>query len=297
MKFGSVENPGELDLSLPQDHPDTYKVLDNSNSKELDIYVGCAKWNKKDLKGFYPRGTKDELEYYAKQFNSIELNATHYRIFGEDIVSGWREKTGDNFKFFPKVVNSISHFKRLKGVEALVEEYTLPIQAFEEKLGMIFLQLRDDFKPKDFDRVERFLEIWPGELPLGIEMRHTDWYNDQTVADRAYELFKKHNVANIITDTAGRRDLLHMRLTTPTAFVRYVGANHETDYSRLDEWVDRIKIWKDLGLENLYFFVHQNIEKESPLLSAYFIKKLNKEFDLSMKVPNGNTDKQLSMDV
>lgn len=286
MKFGSVDNPGELDLSLPEDHPDTYKVLENSNSKELDIYVGCAKWNKKDLKGFYPRGTKDELEYYAKQFNSIELNATHYRIFGEDIVSGWREKTGDNFKFFPKVVNSISHYKRLKDVESVLEEYTLPIRAFEEKLGMIFLQLRDDFKPKDFDRVERFLEIWPQDLPLGIEMRHTDWYNDQTVADRTYELFKKHNVANIITDTAGRRDLLHMRLTTHTAFVRYVGANHETDYSRLDEWVDRIKIWKDLGLENLYFFVHQNVEKESPLLSAYFIEKLNKAIGTDLNPPN-----------
>jgi uncharacterized protein YecE (DUF72 family) len=287
MKFGSVDDPGNSDLSLPQDHPDTYKVLESNKQGQLEgIYVGCAKWNKKDLKGFYPRGTKDELTYYAKQFNSIELNATHYRIFGEDVVSGWREKTGDNFKFFPKVVNSISHFKRLKGVEALVEEYTLPIRAFEEKLGMIFLQLRDDFKPKDFERVERFLEIWPKDLPLAIELRHTDWYNDETVAARTYKLFEEHNVSNIITDTAGRRDLLHMRLTTPDAFIRYVGANHETDYSRLDEWVERLKIWKDHGLRNLYFFVHQNVEKESPLLSAYFIEKLNKALGTDLDLPN-----------
>ncbi len=184
------------------------------------------------------------------------------------------------------MVNSISHFKRLKGVEALVEEYTLPIRAFEEKLGMIFLQLRDDFKPKDFDRVERFLEIWPKDLPLAIELRHTDWYNDETVATRTYQLFEEHNVSNIITDTAGRRDLLHMRLTTPDAFIRYVGANHETDYSRLDEWVDRLKIWKDHGLRNLYFFVHQNVEKESPLLSAYFIEKLNKALGTDLDLPN-----------
>ena len=117
-------------------------------------------------------------------------------------------------------------------------------------------------------------------------MRHTDWYNEQAVADRTYELFKKHNIANIITDTAGRRDLLHMRLTTPTAFVRYVGANHETDYTRLDEWVDRIKIWKDHGLENLYFFVHQNVEKESPLLSAYFIEKLNVKLGTKLSPPS-----------
>jgi len=121
---------------------------------------------------------------------------------------------------------------------------------------------------------------------LAIELRHTDWYNDETVAARTYQLFEEHNVSNIITDTAGRRDLLHMRLTTPDAFIRYVGANHETDYSRLDEWVDRLKIWKDHGLRNLYFFVHQNVEKESPLLSAYFIEKLNIALGTDLDLPN-----------
>jgi len=79
--------------------------------------------------------------------------------------------------------------------------------------------------------------------------------------------------------------MLHMHLTGPTAFVRYVGANHPSDYSRLDDWVGRIKQWREQGLESLHFFVHQNVEKESPLLSAYFIEKLNKTFDLDLKVP------------
>ncbi len=291
MKFGSVDDPSNIDFTLPEDHPDTYSILEQNSGEAFEnVYVGCAKWNKKDLKGFYPRGTKDELKYYATQFNSIELNATHYRIFGEDVVSGWVEKTGDDFRFFPKVVNSISHYKRLKDVESVLEEYILPIRAFEQKLGMIFLQLRDDFKPKDFDRVERFLEIWPQDLPLAIELRHTDWFNDRVVANRTYQLFEKYNVANIITDTAGRRDLLHMRLTSPTAFVRYVGANHESDYTRLDDWIERLKIWREHGLQNLYFFVHQNLEKESPLLAAYFIKKLNDEFGTDLTIPNGNPE-------
>ncbi|MBO6524680.1 MAG: DUF72 domain-containing protein [Balneolaceae bacterium] len=286
MKFGSVANPENIDFTLPSDHPDTLKILNLGNPENFEAFVGCAKWNKKDLKGFYPRGTKDELEYYAKQFNSIELNATHYRIFGADVVEGWKNKTGDEFRFFPKVVNSISHYKRLKGVEALIEEYTLPIRSFDEKLGMIFLQLRDDFKPKDLDRIHRFLEVWPNDLPLAIELRHTDWFNHEAVANQIYKLFEENNVANIITDTAGRRDLLHMRLTTPVAFIRYVGANHESDYPRLDEWVERLKSWKKQGLEKLYFFVHQNIEKESPLLSAHFIKLLNKELGTNLKIPN-----------
>ena len=76
-----------------------------------------------------------------------------------------------------------------------------------------------------------------------------------------------------------------MRLTTPRAFVRWVGANHESDRTRLDEWVERIANWKDQGLAELDFFVHQNIEKESPLLSAYFIEKLNKRIGSNMAVP------------
>jgi uncharacterized protein YecE (DUF72 family) len=292
MKFGSVSNPGDIDFTLPQDHPDTLKVLAGSGSKAFDAYVGCAKWNRKDLKGFYPRGTKDELEYYAKQFNSIELNATHYRIFGADVVEGWRDKTPADFKFFPKVVNSISHYKRLKGVESLIDQYTIPIRSFDDKLGMIFLQLRDDFKPKDMDRIQRFLEVWPKDLPLAIELRHTDWFNDEAVSSQIYQLMEEHNVANIITDTAGRRDLLHMRLTTPVAFIRYVGANHASDYPRLNEWVTRLKIWKEQGLEKLYFFVHQNIEKESPLLSAHFINLINKELGTNLKIPNAGSAQQ-----
>ena len=69
MKFGKVENPDSVDFSLPNDHPDTQRIFEqNDQSKPLNVYVGCAKWNKQDLKNFYPRGTKDELPYYATQF-------------------------------------------------------------------------------------------------------------------------------------------------------------------------------------------------------------------------------------
>jgi len=163
----------------------------------------------------------------------------------------------------------------------------------KEKLGTIFLQLHSNFAPKSFDRVERFVSKWPKELPLSIEFRHTDWFNDEIVANELYDLLEKNNIANIITDTAGRRDLLHMRLTNKEAFVRYVGANHESDYTRLDDWSNRLKSWKNQGIENIHFFVHQNIEKESPLLSKYFIQALNKELDIDIQLPNHASDTTL----
>lgn len=286
MKFGQVDNPEEVDFTLPEDHPDTRRVLNAHKSNEpFQVYVGCAKWNRQDLKGFYPRGTKDELTYYSTQFNSIELNATFYGAPDAQQVNTWKEKTPEGFKFFPKLPNTISHYRRLINVEDPVESFCDAISHFEEKLGMVFLQMHDNFKSKDFDRVEKFVETFPKGIPLAIEVRNTDWFNDKDASERLYDLLEKNGIANIVVDTAGRRDMLHMRLTSPVAFIRYVGANHESDYTRLDDWLERIIKWRNEGLQSLYFFVHQNVEKESPLLSAYFIDKLNKHFDLDLKVP------------
>ena len=98
MKFGSVTNPELIDFTLPVDHADTAKVLKTLGTKgKPNIYVGCAKWNRTDLKGFYPRGTKDELTYYATQFNSIELNASFYNFYSTEQFENWSNKTPADF--------------------------------------------------------------------------------------------------------------------------------------------------------------------------------------------------------
>lgn len=288
MKFGSVENPENIDFTLPEDHPDTGRVLKKASKKkekEFHVYVGCAKWNKQDLKNFYPKGTKDELQYYSSQFNCIELNATFYHAYGSAQFDTWRKKTPEGFRFFPKIPQTISHLKRLNNVSVLTKEFCHSVSSFHEKLGMVFLQLHDNFKPKDFNQLEKFITEFPKEIPLAAELRNTEWFNNKAEADRVCDLFEKYDVTNILVDTAGRRDLLHMRLTTPVAFVRYVGANHTSDYSRLDNWIKRISQWKKEGLHELYFFVHQNQEVESPLISADFIKKINPLLGLNLQVP------------
>ena len=291
MKFGQVADPSQIDFTLPKDHPQTKFIL-NQNKKSLEnISIGCAKWNKTDLKGFYPKGTKDELTYYATQFNSIELNATFYGMPTAEQVQTWKEKTPKDFKFFPKITNTVSHFRRLLNVTDVVTQFASAVLNFDEKLGMVFLQLHDNFKPKDYERLEKFVQDWPKEVPLAIELRNTEWFTNEEVFNTVCELFEMNNITNIIVDTAGRRDMLHMRLTTSDAFIRYVGANAESDYARLDDWLEKIKIWKKEGLQNLYFFVHQNVEKASPLLSAYFIEKVNKEFGTNIHIPTMASEK------
>ncbi|WP_298485785.1 DUF72 domain-containing protein [uncultured Maribacter sp.] len=287
MKFGKVEQPELIDFTLPKDHSGTNLVLSKSEKKvPTSIYVGCAKWNKQDLKNFYPRGTKEELAYYASQFNSIELNATFYRIFPAEQYKKWYDKTPENFKFFPKIVQNVSHLRRLNDqAYPILEEYLNVTSNLKDKLGTMFLQLHTNFGPKNWDRVVRFIEYWPKEFPLSIEFRHTDWFNDAAVANELYSLLEENNISNTLVDTAGRRDLMHMRLTKDEAFIRYVGANHKSDYTRLDEWITRLIKWKEQGLNNIHFFIHQNLELESPLLSAYFITELNKRMGSNLIIP------------
>lgn len=290
MQFGKVSQVEGIDIALPKDHLDTSKFF-KPKYQDTAFSIGCAKWNKQDLKGFYPKGTTDELKYYATQFNAIELNATFYRIFPEEQFKKWYNKTPADFKFYPKLVQNISHFSRLKdNSQPYIDHFLTNVLALKEKLGMLFLQMPNNFDPKNFIYLKQFVEKWPKEIPLAIELRHTDWFNDEQIANEVYALFENYNITNIITDTAGRRDLLHMRLTTPKTFIRWVGANHPSDYERLDAWVKRIKFWKENGIEEINFFVHQNLELESPLLSQYFIKQLNQELDTNLSIPKTQMD-------
>lgn len=286
MKFGRVNNPEQIDFKLPEDHPDTARVLSSyKGNSSPTFFVGCAKWNRKDLKNFYPEGVSDELEYYGSQFNAIECNATYYKIYDREQIKDWYNRVPEGFCFFPKVNRYISHLKWLSDIEQVTMDFCDSIIHFEEKLGTTFLQLRDKFAPKFFDRVVNFVELWPDELPLAIEFRHPDWYNDSSVSEELFELLEENSVAPVLVDTAGRRDLMHMRLTNSEVFVRYVGANHSSDYTRIEEWVPRLKKWTDQGLQKVHFFVHQNKEVESPQLSAHFIKEVNNQFGSQLSVP------------
>lgn len=293
MIFGKVDNPEHIDFTLPNDNKFTSSVFKQSYIGKTTFHIGCAKWNKQELKGFYPRGTKDELTYYSNQFNSIELNATYYKLYPTEQYQKWYSKTPSSFKFYPKIPQEVSHYYQLhKDSSIVLENYLNSVISLQDKLGSIFLQMHENFSPESFNDLKSFVERWPKDIPLAIELRQTDWFNDVSIANQLYDLYLENNISNIITDTAGRRDLIHMALTSPNIFIRFVGANHPSDFDRLDEWVERIENWYKKGIESISFFIHQNIEIESVLLSSYFIKKLNKKLNLDLKVPTTLLDIQ-----
>ncbi|MEW6469910.1 MAG: DUF72 domain-containing protein [Bacteroidota bacterium] len=296
MEFGKVA-PSELrkiDFTLPPDKKGTSAVLKKSKSRPK-VYVGCAKWGRKDWIGkIYPKGTKesDFLEHYARHFSAIELNALFYRIFDRTVIEKWAQKTAPGFKFCPKFNGAITHQKRLKNAREITNTYLGSIHSFGSKLGPCFIQLSDNFPPKNIGDIDDYLGSLPEDLEVFVEVRHPDWFAPDTLEELAGVL-EKHKAGFVITDASGRRDCVHMRLTTPKAFIRFVGNGlHATDYTRVDDWVDRIRSWMKKGIDEVYFFMHQHEELHSPELCKYTIQQLNSKCGTKIPEPQFVTNKE-----
>ncbi|WP_417371881.1 DUF72 domain-containing protein [Gelidibacter japonicus] len=257
MKFGKVANPETIDFSLPKDFTVNGTVLSGKKKDNIQISIGYPKWNKQQLSGFYPKKVKDELTYYATQLNAIELNATYYRNYSPEQYQKWADKVPDDFRFYPKISQSISRYRKLIDVDDRVEYLAEGLGKLGDKLGMAFLQMDNFFSPDYFKNLEKFIVKWPKQYPLAVELRHKDWFNSKQINDEVYHLFKENKVTHVLTDTHERRDILHMKLTTPHAFIRFVDAEHALDYERLDDWVRQLKIWINNGLEGVHFFIHR----------------------------------------
>ena len=290
MKFGHVETNelDKLDLSLPKDPVDNSKVLGGKKTKHPKVYIGCGKWGRDEWVGMiYPKGTKsgDYLKNYINHFNSIELNGTFYQTRKGNIES-WASLPDGDFKFCPKFSRRISHIKRLKTDDDSKSWYIDSISAFGETLGLPFLQMPDNFAPKYLDRLKEFVETPPNNLPYALELRHEEWFSDKEVQEELFPFLQKNNITLVITDTAGRRDCIHQRLTTKQIFVRFNGYDlHPSDYQRLDDWVERLSDWFDQGLEEAYFFMHQKDERNTIMCADYMVKKMNEKLGLSLRAP------------
>ncbi len=293
MEFGHVDSEtlSKINFTLPPDDLNTIRVLQQKkiSNQKTKVFVGCAKWGRKDWIGkLYPSKTKevDFLNHYAKHFNCIELNATFYKMPTQKQIETWKNKVGKDFKFCPKFVDQITHLRKLKNVRELTDQFLEAIYAFKENLGPIFLMPHPQMGLKTLDTIEAFIESLPKDINLFVELRHPEWFANPEAFETAFNLFEKLKAGLVITDSSGRRDCVHMRLTTSEAFIRFVGNGlHSTDYTRIDDWVNRIKKWMEEGINIIYFFMLQHEELHSPELSLYLIQQLNKHCGTTIQEP------------
>lgn len=289
MEFGALtlQELEKLSFELPQDPQGNAGVLKNLEPKNQTVYVGCAKWGRPEWVGkIYPKGTKEKdfLEEYAKHYNSIELNATSYKFPTPAQIEGWVSKVQrPDFKFSPKVHQSLSFTKTSEKKPRQTVDFINNIRSFGKMLGPVFITISTSFKQQDWPEFADWLKTLPKDITFFIEIRDPKFFADLEFQKIVFEELRKIGIGIVITDTAGRQDVLHMHLTIPKAFIRFVGNSlHPSDYPRIDHWVTRIKKWLDQGIEDVYFFMHMHDEGKSPELSQYVIEQLNKKCELQL---------------
>lgn len=249
---------------------------------EPKLYVGLPKWNDEHWKGrFYPKVVKNEetLTYYARAFDSIELNSTHYQIPSEEQVKKWAERVdNENFQFCPKFSKLISHQGAVK-VETksiLTDSFIKSISAFGNKLGPSFLQLSDHSTSRSHSHtLMTYLKYLPTDLALFLELRHASWFETtETINSFAKEL-NQLGKGWVITDTPGRRDAAHMQLSIPKAFVRFVCMGETgIDLFRIQQWKNQLQEWYNKGLESCHFFLHIRNKQETIEFAKYIQSEL-----------------------
>jgi uncharacterized protein YecE (DUF72 family) len=278
MKFGQVPDPTTVEFQLPVEplanaaRLDRYRVGDGQRS---DIYLGATGWSMKEWVGkWYPDGTRpgEFLDHYGKQFNSIELNTTHYRIPPNERVREWYERVPADFRYCPKLPKQISHVNDLGLGRDALPEFIAALDGFREKLGCAFIQLPPYFGSDRSEVLARFLDRWPRLLPLAVEVRHESWFADPFATENLMDLLARNGAAAVISDVAGRRDVLHGYITAPRTVVRFVGNGLiESDYQRLRAWAEKLREWT---LPEVYFFPHEPENVLAPDATAWFANLL-----------------------
>ena len=290
MDFGKTHNLDAVNFTLPPGPPFNATIWDAVEpTPKPQVFIGGPVWANKDYVGkVYPSNAKerDFLHHYTRQFNTIELNLTHYQIPTSGMIDKWRAEATGGFTYCPKFPQIISHERQLVATEGLTEEFVNAVLGLEEHLGMTFLQLPPSFGPEKWPILEAYLKSLPDELDVAVEFRHPDWFRPATgmpTLERLHAL-RRHTV---ITDVAGRRDVLHMGLSSPVLTLRFIAnEGHPTDYTRTDAWVQRLKTWFEKGLQTAYLFVHGGGDNDTaPELILYWTRELNRHCGLNLREP------------
>ncbi len=288
MEFGKLNNIDNIKFDLPQDdYRNSHLKHSHDASLPLKLYIGTTSWSCKQWLGYvYPKKAQatNFVRLYSEQFNSIELNTTYYGTPQIDKVIRWQSQVLKDFMFCPKLPKTISHQKNLINCREDLKDFCLSIKNFKPNLGTSFLQLPPQFGFDELPKLQAFLSLVPKNMKLSIEFRHSSWFEQGHLKEKVYQLLYNKNQAAVITDVAGRRDILHSSLTCPYAFIRFVGNElHPSDEKRLEDWLIRIKTWQNLGLKEIYFFVHQPEDILSPELISRFLPRWREELNIEIR--------------
>jgi len=209
-----------------------------------EIHIGTSGYSYKHWQGsFYPEDLPEAewLRYYAKRFNSLELNVTYYRLPTKEMYESWLEDTPPEFTFSLKGSRYITHTKRLHGIENALSAFIEGAQGLKTKARVILWQFAPNFS-KDGSRLDRFLTLLD-TLPFdqAFEFRHPSWFEPDI-----FELLSAHNASLVIADSP---DYPKTEIVTADfAYLRFHGGQelYGSNYTpkELSRWAENISALK-----------------------------------------------------
>jgi uncharacterized protein YecE (DUF72 family) len=206
-----------------------------------NIHVGCSGWVYNHWRGsLYPEGLPQRrwFERYAEEFDTVEINASFYRVPLGSTFEGWRDKAPPVFRYAVKVNRFVTHMKKLLDCEEEVDRFISLARQLGDKLGPLLYQLPPSLH-RNLERLDAFLGHLPGDLEHVVEFRHKSWYDEEVLA-----ALDKHHVGFVTHDMKG---LVSPRWASgKAAYVRFHGAGGKY-WGRYSD--DALLEWTDWVLE------------------------------------------------
>lgn len=219
---------------------------------------------------FYPKGvrTPERLHYYSENFDTVEINSTHYVTPTESTLKNWHQQVPDDFLFSVKMHRFITHMKKLKNVDDSLPIFFQRTSLLKKKCGPVLIQL-PPMLHADVERLKNFVKLLKKKYRYVLEFRHDSWY-----VEEVYEILRKHDIALCITDLKGKQspevmttDFTYIRLHGPTK-AAYAG---EYGPKLLRNWSKKILTWQKKVDVFCYF---DNDEKSFAVKDAKQLKKI-----------------------
>jgi uncharacterized protein YecE (DUF72 family) len=202
------------------------------------IGFGYADWNGV----FYPPHLKsaDHLPYYAKHFDTLELDTTFHAAPTPQRVARWAAAVPDEFRFCVKTPKDVTHAPPpLSTRTGQMAEFLETLRGFGDKLGVVLLQFPPSFDTGEARDLEKFLRALPTDLRYALELRHRSWDTQRTAA-----LLRGHSCGWVAADYF--EDPREARVTTEFLYVRWIGQHGRfptLDRERVDP-TERLEWWK-----------------------------------------------------
>ncbi len=264
------------------------------------IHIGSCAWSFEDWRGsFYPPGLPASrwLAWYAHVFHAVEIDSTFHASPPAQTVAHWLAETPAHFRFTCKAPKSITHERRLRDCEKLLEEFLEAMRPLHGRLGAVLIQLPPSFSPeRDATALRDFVLALPHGWKFAIEFRHTDWHQPRFV-----KLLEEHRISWVWSDTTSvadqdqapfgflpeTADFLYIRLMGDLQTKYSAGGERRFHYQEvlwsraaaLESWAVRLHKQPE-QVKNIYILCSNHYEGFAPITCRELGARLGIEFAL-----------------